>query len=119
MKVLIVDDSSFMRSIIKGYLKEFPTLKIAEASDGDEALKVFSEFQPDVVFLDIIMPKLNGMEALKTMLKIKKTVKVIMVTSVGESSVIEEALKIGAEKYITKPFKYDDIVGVINEFSQK
>ncbi|MBW2988413.1 two-component system response regulator [Candidatus Woesearchaeota archaeon] len=117
MKVLIADDSSFMRTIIKNYLKEFKDLSIEEAADGEETLKKFEEFNPDIVFLDIIMPKLNGLEVLRAIKKLNKMAKVIIITSVGQSAVVEEALREGAEKYITKPFKYEDIVDVINEFS--
>ena len=117
MRVLIADDSSFMRTIIKNYLINFENLEIEEAGDGQEAIEKFKSFKPKLIFLDIIMPKLNGLDVLKQIKKIDKSVKVIMVTSIGQSGVMEDAINLGAEKYITKPFRYEEIVEIINEFS--
>jgi two-component system chemotaxis response regulator CheY len=117
MKVLIADDSSFMRTVIKNYLKDFQDLVIVEAADGEEALEKFRSEKPDLVLLDIIMPKVNGLEVLRELKKEKRVFKVVIITSVGQSSVVEEAMALGAAKYITKPFRYEDIVEIINEFS--
>ncbi len=117
MKVLIADDSSFMRTVIKNYLKNFENLEIDEASDGQETIEKYKSFKPELILLDIIMPKLNGLDVLREIRKIDKTVKIVIITSVGQSSVVEEAMNLGAEKFITKPFRYEEIVEVINEFS--
>jgi two-component system, chemotaxis family, chemotaxis protein CheY len=116
MKILIADDSSFMRTIIKNYLKGFDDVVIEEASDGQDALDKVNSFRPDFVLLDIIMPKINGIDVLKEIRRNNPSIKVVMVTSIGQNKMIEEALRLGAIKFVTKPFKYEDIIGVINEF---
>jgi two-component system, chemotaxis family, chemotaxis protein CheY len=115
LKVLIADDSAFMRTIIKNYIKEFSEIQIIEAEDGKDAISKFSATIPDVVFLDMIMPGLSGLEVLKEIKKVNKKSRIIMVTSVGQSKVIEEALKNGAERYITKPFKAEEIKKIIQQ----
>jgi len=117
MKVLIADDSSFMRTVIKNYLKNFQGLTIVEAVDGQDALEVYKTEKPDLILLDVIMPKLNGLDVLKKIRETDKSTKVVIITSVGQSSVVEEAMSLGAERYITKPFRYEDLVEIINEFS--
>lgn len=115
MKVLIADDSAFMRNIIRNYIKDFPGIELREAGDGEETLRVFQEFSPDLIFLDIIMPKKNGLEALAEIKAKSPGTRVVMVTSVGQSKVVEEALGLGAECFITKPFKQEDILNVIRK----
>ncbi len=116
MRVLIADDSSFMRAILKNYLKTFDDISTEEAENGEDAIKKFKTFKPDLVLLDIIMPKKNGLEVLKEIKAINAFAKVVIITSVGQTKMVEEAMRAGALKYITKPFKYEEIAEVINEF---
>lgn len=115
LKILIADDSAFMRTIIRNYIKDVPNLSITEAEDGEETIKKFGQIIPDIVFLDIIMPRMSGLDVLKQIKLINKGSRIIMVTSVGQSKVIEEALKSGAERYITKPFKAEDLKKIIEQ----
>ncbi len=119
LKVLIADDSAFMRTIIRNYLKEIKNISVNEAEDGEDTLIKFEQTLPDVVFLDIIMPKMSGLEVLKKIKKINRSSKIIMVTSVGQSKIIEEALKNGASGYITKPFKALEIRRIIEKAMKK
>lgn len=119
LKVLIADDSAFMRTIIRNYIKVYPSVAITEAENGEEALQKFEEVSPNLIFLDIIMPKMSGLEVLKEIRRNTKSSKIYMVTSVGQSKVIEEALKIGAEGYITKPFKAEEIKNIVEKLLKK
>ena len=119
LKVLIADDSAFMRTIIRNYLKDYKGVTLIEAEDGEDTLMKFDENLPDIVFLDIIMPKMSGLEVLKEIKKINRSSKIIMVTSVGQSKIIEEALSNGASGYITKPFKAVEIRRIIEKALRK
>lgn len=113
LRVLVVDDSAFMRNMIKNILKETNVKEILEAADGNEAIKQFKENSPDLVFLDIMMPKKNGVETLKEIMTINKDATVVMCTSVGQEKVINEAIDAGARDFITKPFRADEIKNII------
>jgi Chemotaxis response regulator containing a CheY-like receiver domain and a methylesterase domain len=114
MRTLIVDDSTFMRSIIKKIITEYSCEVVGEASDGIDVLNKYKELQPDIVFLDITMPKKNGMEALKEIINYDKNAKVVMCSSMGQKFFVIEALQIGAFDFIVKPFEKDRIFEVIN-----
>ena len=104
-KILICDDSSFMRSIIRKTiesLKEYEV--IGEAQDGIEAVSKYNELYPDIVFMDITMPKVDGLEALRKIMKYDKNAKVIMCSAMGQKDFINEAVKIGAKDFVVKPF---------------
>ncbi|MBN1385775.1 response regulator [Candidatus Woesearchaeota archaeon] len=113
LRVLVVDDSNFMRSMIKNILKETSVKEILEASDGDEAVKMFRDNEPGLVFMDIMMPKKNGIEALREIMKIRKDAVVVMCTSVGQEKIINEAIEAGARDFITKPFRADEIKNIV------
>ena len=116
MKILIVDDSSFMRMIIKKYLEGFKDVQVIEGANGKEAVEKFRSEHPDLIFLDIIMPEINGIEALKQIKSFDRNANVVMISSVGQNKMMEEAIKAGAARYITKPFRYEEIVEVVNQF---
>lgn len=104
--VLIVDDSQFMRSWIKGILTDHSYSVIAEAENGLEAVNKYAEYRPDVVIMDITMPIMNGIEALKEILRINSSAKVVICSSIGTKYNIIEALNIGAKDFIIKPNFY-------------
>lgn len=111
-KILTADDSAFMRKVLIDILKEAGAEVIIEASNGREAVEKFHSEKPDLVLMDIIMPEMDGMEALKS---IGKEAKVIMITAVGQEGVINEAKEHGAAGYILKPF---DKVKVVEEITK-
>jgi two-component system chemotaxis response regulator CheY len=102
-KVLIVDDSATMRKIIEQILKSEMYDICGEASDGDEALELYKELNPDIITLDIHMPKVSGLDTLASILKFDPKAKVIMLTSEGQKETVMEAVKMGAKNYIIKP----------------
>jgi len=109
-RILVVDDSRTSRKILCGLLEDNGYVVIGEAQDGEEAIEKYKELTPDLVTMDITMPKLDGIGALKAIKEIDKDSKIIMITAAGQQSKIMEALKLGAEQFITKPFDKDEIL---------
>lgn len=112
-RILIADDSLFMRSALKGILAEGGHEVVGEAGTGVQAVELFQELSPDVVTMDITMPQLNGIEALKKIMELKKDAVVIMLTSVGKPEHVAEALRNGAKNYITKPFDKEKVLKAV------
>lgn len=112
-KALIVDDSAFMRNILKDILLANGFSCVYEAKDGLEALETFKKYKPDLITMDFIMPGLDGLQALKEILTIDKNAKIIMVTTMGQDRVVKEAMNIGAKDYVIKPFESSKIVKVV------
>lgn len=102
VKILVTDDSAFMRKFIGGYLQEAGFRDIIEAGNGAIALKKYDEEHPDVVFLDLIMPVRDGMDTLDDL--VRKGARVIVVSAVGQKTVMERALARGARGFFIKPF---------------
>lgn len=101
-KILVVDDSDFMRQYISSFLSEGGFKNIIEASNGREAVQKFQEEKPDVILMDLIMPVEDGSEALEKLVKLDA--KVIVVSAIGQKSIIEQTLGKGARGYFVKPF---------------
>lgn len=108
-KVLIVDDSKTSRRILKNILEECGHEVIAEAENGDDGYIKYREIKPDIVTMDITMPKMDGIECLKVIRHFDAEAKVIMVTAAGQKEKMLEAVKNGAAEFITKPFEKSDI----------
>jgi len=115
-KILIVDDSLFMRNILKDNLPN--KYEIVEASTGSEAKEQFKNEKPDLVLLDIIMPEgeEEGITVLKHIKGIDPNVKVVMITAVGQDTIVEECKKHGANDYIVKPFDKDNVIETIEKY---
>ena len=113
--VLLVDDSRMSRKMLKNLLEEEGYSVIAEAGDGLEAIEVYKTHKPDLVTLDITMPNMDGIEALKELMAIDPEVKAVMITAAGQQNKLIQALKIGAKKFITKPFEKEEVINNINE----
>jgi two-component system chemotaxis response regulator CheY len=115
-KILIVDDASFMRSVLKDIIKSNGLAsEIFEAGDGIEGVKTFLKIKPDLVNMDVNMPKADGIQALRAILKIDPTAKVIMISSVEEKHIVQDAIKLGARDYVVKPFDRSNVPLVINK----
>jgi len=115
-KILIIDDASFMRSVLKDIIKSNGLAsEIFEAGDGIEGVKTFLKIKPDLVTMDVNMPKADGIQALRAILKIDPTAKVIMISSVEEKHIVQDAIKLGARDYVVKPFDRSNVPLVINK----
>ncbi|GBC73153.1 Chemotaxis protein CheY [archaeon HR04] len=104
IKILVVDDAAFMRLVLKDILKNLGYTNIIEAADGLMAIEQYKKFKPDLVTMDVNMPKMDGVQALKQIIKINPMAKIIMVTAVEQRYIVQEAIRNGAKDYIVKPF---------------
>ena len=115
-RILVVDDASFMRNVLKDIIKTNGLAsEIFEAGDGIEGVKAYQKVKPDLVTMDVNMPKADGIQALRAILKIDPTAKVIMITSVEEKHIVQDAIKLGARDYVVKPFDRSNVPLVINK----
>ncbi len=112
--VMIADDSESVRLTLRDMVEVGKHKVVAEAVDGIDTLEKFDSIKPDVLFLDIAMPKKDGMETLIELMKSDSKPKVIMVTAHDDMDLIENCIKVGALAYITKPFNTDDILNAIS-----
>jgi len=110
LKVLIADDSPIIRFELVDILEEFGCEIVGEAENGIQAVELFKQFEPDIVTLDIIMPEKDGITALKEILQIKPTAKIVMVTAMGSKQTLFECIKAGAFDFIEKPFVKEKVV---------
>ncbi|OEF96286.1 response regulator [Desulfuribacillus alkaliarsenatis] len=114
-KVLVVDDAAFMRVMIKDTLKKNGYEVVAEAANGQEAVKLYQEHQPDLVTMDITMPEMDGIEALKEIRKADGNAKVIMCSAMGQQGMVVQAIQAGAKDFIVKPFQADRVIEAISK----
>lgn len=113
-RILIVDDSRTSRKVLKGILETAGHEVIGEAVDGMDGLTKYKELSPDITTLDITMPVMDGIEALKSIREYDSSAKVVMVTAAGQHTNMVDALKLGAAEFVTKPFEEEAILSVIN-----
>lgn len=109
-KVLIVDDAAFMRMAIRNILEKHSYEVAGEAENGAVAVSKYKELKPDIVTMDITMPIMTGLEALKAILAYDSNAKVIMVSAMGQQQMVMEAIMAGAKSFIVKPFKEDHVI---------
>ena len=104
-RVLVVDDALFMRKRIKDVAEEVGWEIAGEASNGEEALQIYEQEKPDLVTLDIVMPKMDGVAALKRIMQMDPAARVVMVTAVNQKEKLAECINAGAVDFIVKPFE--------------
>jgi len=109
-KVLIVDDAAFMRMAIRTMLEKNGHEVIAEAENGAIGVNKYKENNPDIVTMDITMPEMTGIEALKAIKQYDPKAKVIMMSAMGQENMVKEAIISGAKTFIVKPFKEDHVI---------
>ena len=112
--VLIADDSEFMRNLLREILEEDHTI-VGEVENGVEAVEVYGEETPDLVMMDIVMPIRDGIEATDEIKSANPDANVIMCTSVGQEEKMKEAVRAGADGYITKPFQKPSVMEAIED----
>lgn len=113
-RILIVDDAAFMRLTLKMMLEKNGFEVVDEAENSQAGVGKYKKHQPDLVTMDITMPELSGIDALKAIKKIDPDAKVIMVSAMGQQAMIMEAIKNGAKSFIVKPFKEDHLIKTLN-----
>ena len=117
-KVLVCDDSMMVRNKMKKLLTAYGFTQIFEASDGAQAVEKFADIVPDVTFMDIVMPELSGVEALK-LIKTNSPDAVIMATSVGTVGNLSEAIKLGANDFLQKPVDEEQLYKLLDNYFNK
>lgn len=115
INVLVVDDLSFVKLVLKDILEKAGFKVVGQAGDGEEAVKLYRETQPDVVLLDITMPRMDGITALRHMRRISTKAKIIMCSALGQQRLIIQAIRLGASDFIVKPFKPERVIASVKK----
>jgi len=118
-RTLVADDASFMREMIREIIEPEGFEVVAEAGDGLDAVEAFREHSPDIVTMDIVMPKKSGIEAVKDIVAIDPGARVVMCSALGQEALVMEALKAGARDFIVKPFKPDAVLSTLRKVLEK
>ncbi|MGL4791341.1 MAG: response regulator [Anaerotignaceae bacterium] len=113
-KILLVDDAAFMRMMVKDTLKKNGYTDLYEAADGAEAVAKYAEIQPDLVIMDITMPNMDGLEALKAIRASNPNANIVMCSAMGQEAMVIDAIKSGAKDFIVKPFKPERILKTVS-----
>jgi two-component system, chemotaxis family, chemotaxis protein CheY len=114
-RVLIVDDAAFMRMAIKNILQKNNFEVVGEAENGLAGIKKYLELQPDLVTMDITMPEMTGLDALKQIRKLDSNANVVMVSAMGQETMVKDSIINGAKSFIVKPFKEDHVLQTLNK----
>jgi two-component system chemotaxis response regulator CheY len=113
--ILIVDDAAFMRMMIKDVLTKNGYTVLGEAENGAKAIEKFKELTPDLVIMDITMPEVDGIEAVKEIKKIDAAAKIVMCSAMGQQAMVIESIQAGAKDFIVKPFQADRVIEAVKK----
>ncbi|XOV91672.1 MAG: response regulator [Bacteroidota bacterium] len=114
-KILIVDDSAYMRSVIKSALVKEGFEVVGEAGDGETAIDLALDLNPDLITLDNILPDMMGLEILKVLHDEQLSSKIVMVSAVGQQTMVNKGIELGASAYLVKPFTSESLVETVNK----
>lgn len=117
MKILVVDDAPYILKTLRDLLGAHG-YNVEEAVNGEDALVKYEEAAPDVVLMDILMPKMDGISAIKSIIKYDANAKIIAITAMGKPDLEKDCIKAGARCFITKPFKTKDLLNTINSLGK-
>lgn len=113
--ILIVDDAAFMRMMIRDVLTKNGYVVAGEAENGQKAIEKYKELSPDLVIMDITMPEVDGIQAVKEIKKSDSNAKVIMCSAMGQQAMVIEAIQAGARDFIVKPFQADRVIEAVKK----
>ncbi|MFZ7101483.1 MAG: response regulator [Peptococcaceae bacterium] len=114
-KVLVVDDAGFMRMMIKDILNKNGFEVVGEAENGHKAIEKFQELRPDIVTMDITMPELDGIAAVKAIKQIDPAARILMCSAMGQQAMVIDAIQAGAKDFIVKPFKPERVLEAVSK----
>ena len=112
-KILLVDDAAFMRKVIKDTLSKAGYTDLHEAVDGADAVEKYNSLKPDLVLMDITMPNMDGLEALKAIRAADPGANVVMCSAMGQETMVIDAIRSGAKDFIVKPFKPERVLKTV------
>ncbi|MFB6204215.1 MAG: response regulator [Candidatus Nanohaloarchaea archaeon] len=115
MEALVVDDSAFMRNMMKQTLKDMDFEEVHEAESGEEAVEKHEEEDPDLITMDIVMGEMSGIDAVEKIRADDEDVTIVMVSAVGQEQMVDDAMDKGADDFVNKPFDEEDIKDTITE----
>ena len=118
-RVLIADDASFMRQMIRDIIEPEGFEVVGEAADGVDVVEKYRKLHPDVVMMDIVMPKRSGIDAVKAIHAEDATARVVMCSALGQEALVTEAIQAGAQDFIVKPFKPDAVLATLRKVVEK
>ncbi len=113
--VLIVDDIPYVRKTLKQILSARGFKVVGEAENGEMAIELYQDLQPDVVTMDLVMPVMNGVDATKRILNINPDARVVILSAMMQENLVADAIMAGAKDYIIKPFQTDEVMKVMNQ----
>ncbi|NLW08356.1 MAG: response regulator [Firmicutes bacterium] len=114
-RVLVVDDAAFMRMMIKDILQKGGYEVVGEAEDGKRAIEKYKELKPDLVTMDITMPDMDGITAVKEIRKIDENAVIIMCSAMGQQAMVIDAIQAGAKDFVVKPFQPERVLEAIKK----
>lgn len=114
-KVMIADDAAIMRMMLKNILSSSDYEVVGEATNGKEAVEMYQEVHPDLVTMDITMPEMDGIKAVRSIKVIDPQAKIVMCSAMGQKSLVLEAIEAGASNFIVKPFDHDKVKEVVTK----
>lgn len=114
-RILITDDALFMRVTLKNILTSNGYEVVGEASNGVEAVELYKQLKPDAVTMDITMPEMDGIQALKQIKAVDPGARVVMCTAMGQKNMVVEAIQAGAKDFIVKPFQPERVIEAMNK----
>lgn len=113
--VLVVDDAAFMRMMIKDILSKNGYAVVGEAENGSVAIEKYRELKPDLVTMDITMPEMDGISAVKEIKKIEPAAKIIMCSAMGQQAMVIDAIQAGAKDFVVKPFQPERVLEAVSK----
>ena len=115
VRVLVVDDAAFMRMMVKDILSKNGYEVVGEAENGMKALEKYQELKPDLVTMDITMPEMDGVSAVKEIKKVDPNAKIVMCSAMGQQAMVIESIQAGAKDFIVKPFQADRVIEAVKK----
>jgi two-component system chemotaxis response regulator CheY len=115
VRVLVVDDAAFMRMMVKDILSKNGYEVVGEAENGMKALEKYQELKPDLVTMDITMPEMDGISAVKEIKKVDPNAKIVMCSAMGQQAMVIEAIQAGAKDFIVKPFQAERVLEAVKK----
>lgn len=113
-KIMIVDDSNYLRATLRAAFEKAGYEVVAEASNGDEAVETYAKVRPDVVTMDIVMPKTNGLQAISRIMQFDSDARIVVITALGHEPMVRKALSFGALNFVIKPADTDEVLQAVD-----